>query len=142
MVVPDLNLLVYAFNASARHHDAAKAWWEELLNSEQAVGIPWIVHLGFLRLMTGRHVLLQPLPASDALELVEEWYEQPNVRLLPTGTSTRTLLAGLVASHGLCGGMITDAAIAAAALIHNAELHTNDTDFSRFPGLSVHNPLR
>ena len=37
--------------------------------------------------------------------------------------------------------LVTDAHIAALAMEHSAELHTNDSDFARFPGLRWRNPL-
>ena len=141
MGVSDLNLLVYAFNASAPRHEAAVAWWEGLLNGDGLVGVPWVVALGFLRLMTGRHVVVDPYPPAEALALVRGWFERPNVRLLPATEETLRILEQLVARHGLSGPMVTDAAIAASALEHRAVVHTNDTDFLRFGELRVHDPL-
>ena len=31
MIVPDVNLLVYAYDSKAPHHPQARAWWEGLL---------------------------------------------------------------------------------------------------------------
>ena len=141
MVVPDLNLLVYAFNASALHHDAALSWWEGLLNGDGLVGVPWVVLLGFLRLMTGRHVVLHPYSPEEAVARTAAWFACPNVQLLPATETTYRLVAALVERHALSAGMITDAAVAASALEHRAVLHTNDTDFARFEALRTHNPL-
>jgi len=52
MTDPDLNLLIYAVNSSARHHAASREWWEDILNAGEPVGLPWLVLLGFLRLTT------------------------------------------------------------------------------------------
>ncbi len=38
--------------------------------------------------------------------------------------------------------LVTDAHIAALAIEHQAELHSNDSDFNRFPSLRWHNPLQ
>jgi predicted nucleic acid-binding protein len=38
--------------------------------------------------------------------------------------------------------LTTDLHLAALAIENQAELHSNDTDFGRFPGLRWHNPLR
>jgi len=46
-------------------------------------------------------------------------------------------LAGL----GSAGNLTTDAQLAALAVEHQAELHSCDTDFARFPGLRWVNPL-
>ncbi len=43
MIVPDMNLLLYAYNDGAPYHEAAKRWWEGLLNGADRVGVPWVV---------------------------------------------------------------------------------------------------
>jgi len=45
MIVPDVNMIVYAYDADSPHHPRAKAWWEETLSSSVHVGIAWIVAL-------------------------------------------------------------------------------------------------
>ena len=39
MLIPDVNLLVYAYNADAPFHAAAKAWWETRLSEDEPVGM-------------------------------------------------------------------------------------------------------
>jgi predicted nucleic acid-binding protein len=67
VIIPDLNLLVYAYNASAPHHASARHWWEDTVGGHQPVGIPWVVALGFLRILTSRVVMVQPMEGSRAL---------------------------------------------------------------------------
>jgi predicted nucleic acid-binding protein len=43
---------------------------------------------------------------------------------------------------GASGGLTTDAHLAALAIEYQAELFSNDSDFSRFPGLRWTDPLR
>ncbi len=38
MILPDINLLVYAYNRGAPHHVRARKWWEVLLNGSEPVG--------------------------------------------------------------------------------------------------------
>jgi predicted nucleic acid-binding protein len=39
------------------------------------------------------------------------------------------------------GNLTTDTHLAALAIEHQGELHSNDADFGRFPGLRWRNPL-
>ena len=39
MIVPDLNLLIYAYDSNSPSHDAAKRWWVGCLSEHEAVGI-------------------------------------------------------------------------------------------------------
>ncbi len=48
----------------------------------------------------------------------------------------RNLLAA-----GVGANLVTDCHIAAVAMEYQAEVHSNDMDFSRFPGLRWRNPL-
>ena len=43
MIIPDVNLLVFAYNAQAPHHAEARRWWHGLLNGEEPEGLPWAV---------------------------------------------------------------------------------------------------
>lgn len=141
MILPDLNLVVYAYNRDAPHHAAARAWWEELLNNTQPVAVPWVVVLGFVRLMTHRAVLIAPLSPADAIAIVREWFAQPNVERLDPGPQHIDVLDRLLAAVGTAGNLTTDAHLAALAIEHQCELHSNDNDFTRFPGLRWRNPL-
>jgi uncharacterized protein len=60
MILPDLNLLIYAYNLDAPDHDAARAWWEDLMTRREPVGLPVNVALGFVRLMTNAKVIHHP----------------------------------------------------------------------------------
>ncbi len=77
MIVPDLNLLIYAHSDGAPHHDAARRWWEGLLNGVERVGVPWVVSTGFVRLMTHPRVLARPARPAEAVDYVREWFRFP-----------------------------------------------------------------
>ncbi|MGH7819089.1 MAG: TA system VapC family ribonuclease toxin, partial [Candidatus Binatia bacterium] len=66
MIVPDINLLVYAHNEAARLHEPARAWWEGLMSRDTPVGLPWAVVFGFVRLVTHPTVLEDPLAPIEA----------------------------------------------------------------------------
>ncbi len=141
MIVPDVNLLVYAENRAAAAHARARAWWEDLVNREQPIGLALAVMLGFVRLVTHPSVLVAPLAPLDALGRVRGWLEQPSVRIVEPGPRHFDLLAELFASTGVGGSLTTDTHLAALAMEHQAELHSNDSDFGRFPGLRWRNPI-
>ena len=61
MIVPDLNLLLYAHNKGATRHSDAHLWWVTLLHGDEAIGIPWVVATGFIRLMSSPALISPPL---------------------------------------------------------------------------------
>jgi len=141
MIIPGVNLLVYAYNSDAPHHQRAKGWWEECVRGSQPVAIPWVVALGFLRVITSRVALERPMAVATALAHLRTWMEQPSVRILQPGPRHIAILQGFCEVGVLAGTLITDAHIAALAIEYQAVVHSNDSDFSRFAGLRWINPL-
>lgn len=141
MILPDLNLLVYAHNEAAPLHGAARQWWEETVNAEQRIGVPWAVAIGFIRLVTHSSVLHEPRRPLDALAIVRGWFALPGVEPLDPGPRHLEIVEGLFRASGVGGALTTDTHLAALAIEHQAELFSNDADFGRFPGLRWRNPL-
>jgi uncharacterized protein len=141
VILPDINLLVHAYNSDSPVHSAARRWWEELLGGSRLVGLPWVAILGFVRVATDRQVLANPLPVSTACAHARAWLAQPYVSALHPGDRHAEILFGLLESLGTAGNLTTDAHLAALAIENQAELHTTDADFARFRGLRWRNPL-
>ncbi len=60
---------------------AAKSWLEGQLNGTENIGIPWLVILEFLRIMTHGKVFPHPLTEDQAVEIIDTWLEHPLVRI-------------------------------------------------------------
>jgi hypothetical protein len=141
MILPDINLLLYAHNEAMPQHAAARAWWEDLMTNERAVAIPWAVSFGFIRLATHPAVFRDPLPPLEALERVRGWLTRPHVQILEPGGRHLSIVESLFTATGVASSLTTDTHLAALAIEHQCELHSNDSDFGRFPGLRWRNPL-
>ncbi len=141
MILPDINLLVYAYNSDAPGHRRAREWWEDSLSEDRLIGLPWAVILGYLRLMTSRSVLLEPFTPQETIGHIRSWLERRQVQILEPGPRHLDLLDRLMREAGAVGSLTTDVHLAALAIEHQAELHSNDGDFKRFPGLRWSNPL-
>lgn len=141
MIIPDINLLAYAYNSDAPRHGPARAWWEACLSGRRTVGIPWVVILGFVRIMTCRVVLTHPMQPVEALGHARSWLDRPQAHVLVPGPRHLEIMLTIMPAAGASGRLTTDSHLAAMAIEHQAELHSNDADFSRFPGLRWVNPL-
>jgi uncharacterized protein len=141
LLIPDVNLLVYAYNSDAPFHAESKRWWERSMNGTERVGMSWTVLLGFLRLMTSRAVLMRPFEPAEALRFMRSWLERPQVQLVEPGPRHLAILEGLVTSLGVAGRLTSDLHLAALAIERNARICSNDADFARMPGLRLENPL-
>ena len=141
MIVPDVNLLVYAHNESSRFHTEASRWWEAGLNGDKSVLLPHICINGFIRLMTHPKILEEPLRVGDTLEMVDVWLESECVSLLGPGERHYSFYKKALLNVGIGGKLTTDAYIAAMAMENQATVYSNDNDFGRFVGLKWENPL-
>jgi len=142
MILPDVNLLVYAYDASAKDHLPARQWWEDQLNGTRMVGLSWVAVLGFIRLLTNPRIFKDPYSPSEILAFVGTWLAQPQVKIVHPSEQHFNRLAGLIGQLGTAGNLTTDAHLAALAMERGLILYTTDTDFTRFPGLKWRNPLR
>ncbi len=141
MIVPDVNLLLYAEIDAFPLHGAARRWWEDLMNGERAIGIALPCLFGFVRISTNRRIFVDPLSVDDAVGRVRRWLEQPVVTCLVPGSGYLGLAFRLLHQLGTGGNLTTDVQLAAHAIELNGEVHSNDTDFARFEGLRWVNPL-
>jgi uncharacterized protein len=141
VIIPDLNLLLYAYDAASTNQAAAAAWWEGCINGGQPVGLPHVVLFGFLRLATSARVFVSPMSVEESVDCVRAWLARPHVVEAEGGPEHVASVLDLLQRVGGGGNLSTDAQIAAVALHHGATLYTNDSDFRRFPGLRTKNPL-
>ena len=141
MILPDVNVLVYAHRADAPNHAAYYRWLEQVINSEQAYGLSDIVLAGFLRIVTHPRIFDPPSDIAVALEFVNQIRNQPNCVPINPGARHWTIFTSLCEQASVKGNLIPDAYLAALAIESGSEWITTDRDFSRFPGLKWHHPL-
>ncbi len=141
MIVPDVNLLLYAYDSSSPFHPKAASWWQACLVGEEPVILPEVVAFGFLRVGTNPRAFHHPLTTTEAVAHVRSWLQQDTVTIPETTPEHCERVLGLLESLGTAGNLVTDAQIAAVAIEHDAVVHTTDADFIRFAGLRWLNPL-
>lgn len=141
MLLPDVNVVVHAYNRDSPWHDAARRWWEAALSSTRPVALPWAVVTGYVRLMTHARVVRSPISIAAAERDVRAWLARPQVVLVQPTERHADLLFGFLERLGTAGNLTTDAHLAALAVEHNAEVASTDADFARFPGVRFSNPL-
>lgn len=141
MIIPDVNLLVYAVFDGYSFHDRAVTWLNEALSGTEEVGLTTPAIFGFVRLGTSARVHVQPLSVAEAGSHVREWLARPNVRFLAPGAEHVRLALALLDQVGTGANLTTDAQLAAYAMEFGGTIHSNDADFGRFTGVRWVNPL-
>jgi toxin-antitoxin system PIN domain toxin len=141
VILVDANILVYASNRDAAHHEAARRWLDGRLSGTAAVGLPWPSLLAFLRLTTNPRIFERPLPMAVAWGQIAAWLgAEPAWIPQPTHRHAE-FLAPLIDQPGIQGNLVPDAHLAALAIEHGLTLCSTDSDFARFNGLSWIDPL-
>jgi toxin-antitoxin system PIN domain toxin len=138
----DANLLIYAYNETALQHAAAKRWLSHVLSAPAPLYLPWTSIQAFLRIITNERLFDPPLTPEQATNAVDSWLGAPNIHIIEPGLLYWTILRDLILKHDVRGSLVSDAHLAALAIEHDATLYTADSDFRRFSGLRVINPLR
>jgi toxin-antitoxin system PIN domain toxin len=142
MIVPDANLLIYAYDRVSPYHDKAKHWWQACLSGTETIALTHPVVLAFVRVGTSAQAFTDPLTLSEATDYVTSWLERTVVQVIQPGANHTQEVLDLLAAAGSAGGnLVVDAQIAALALSRRAVVHTADQDFRRFPGVKCHYPL-
>lgn len=141
MIMPDVNVLIYAHRAESPDHAAVGAWLCSVIEGPEPVALSEPVLSGFLRIVTDRRVFRPPTPLGEAMRFVEALTRHPNVRRVRPGTRHWEIFAALVLETGATGKVLADAFHAATALEHGCEWYTFDGDFARFTELRWRHPL-
>lgn len=140
MKVVDANVLLYAVNTDAPHHESSRRWLDRALSGEDRVGLAWVPLLAFLRLSTDVSIFPEPLTTEEAAEQVSDWLAAPGAVAIHPTARHADLLAGLLSSAGTGGNLVNDAHLATLALEHRGEVVTYDTDFGRFASVTWRRP--
>lgn len=141
VIVVDANLLIYSYDTAAVEHAKSSAWLEATLSGVEPVGLTWQAVSAFLRVVTNPRLPGKRVSLQEALYAVEEWLQQPNVRMLVPGSDHWQTFRRLIVEGSASGPLVSDAEIAALTIEYGGVLYTADRDFARFPGLRWVNPL-
>lgn len=136
MKLVDANILLYAVNEDAPHHQDSREWLDDALSGAATVGFSWIALLAFVRLSTKVGLFPTPLAVEEALDRVDAWLAQPAALVVEPTARHASLLAELLGTVGVGGNLVNDAHLAALAIEHRGDVVSYDNDFSRFPAVA------
>ena len=143
MIAFDTNILVYADREDLPNHRAAK----EILSGSAAglepIGIPVVVMVEYIRVVTHPKLFTRPTTLADGLANVSSLVNHPSFEILLPGPRFFSIFDELAKLGDARGNLVFDAQIAAICIEnHVSELWTADRDFARFPGIAAKNPFQ
>jgi hypothetical protein len=142
VILPDVNVLVYAYREDTGRHTAYRAWLEAVVDGDEAYGLSDLVLAGFLRVVTHPRVFSPASPVEHALEFIHALRDHPHCVHVAPGPRHWPIVARLCREADARGNLVADAYLAALAIESGSEWMTTDRDFSRFRGLRWREPGR
>jgi toxin-antitoxin system PIN domain toxin len=142
MILPDVNLLLYAFRAEFPEHAATRLWLEGVLASRERVALHPLIGCAFLRLTTRALGVLPPAPMSAAIAFLSGLARAGGCESPAEKAAQTAILGRICGEHRIAGDGVTDAWLAAYAITHQFTLASHDRGFARFtPELDWLDPL-
>ena len=132
MLMPDVNVLVYAHRADLEAHRPYREWLDDLVNGPEPFGLSILVAVGFVRVVTNRRIFADPTPTSQAVAVIDELASHPGCRLALPAADHWKRVADLCRATSAAGKLVADAQHAAVAMAEAATWVTRDADFSNF----------
>jgi toxin-antitoxin system PIN domain toxin len=149
VILPDVNVLVYAFREGEEKSAKYQAWLTDLVCGADELALLDSVLTGFVRVVTDVRIADPPATMPRALSFIADLRAAAKPRWLQPGPSVWETFDSLVSqdrmvrgSHdrSVNGHRVPDAWIAANAIVHGAVLATADRAFDRFHGLRWFDP--
>lgn len=141
MILPDVNVLVYAHRADMTDHAPYAAWLTELVAGPTAFACSDVVLSSFVRVVTNPRIFVNPTPIEAALAFCERLRERQSCHMVQPGPRHWAIFADLCRATRARGKLVPDAWLAALAVEHGCSFASADADFARFPGLTWVHPL-
>ena len=143
MLLPDVNVLVYAHveDSTPEHAEYAK-WVTRMATGPEPFALSVLVIAGFIRVATNPRAFNPPSTLETSLAFVDSLLERPQARIVRPGPDHMDIFKRLCRESGATGNLVADAQHAAVAIEHGCTMVSTDSDFGRFPSLRWQHPLR
>jgi hypothetical protein len=141
VILPDVNVLIYAFRSDATGHRKYREWLDAVINGDEAYGAAPQVLASFVRITTSRRVFVSPSTLDEALLFCDTLLEQPHCQIIQPGPRHWQIFADLCRHSKATGNLVADAWFAAVAIESGCEWITTDRDYARFDGLRWRTPV-
>lgn len=141
MLIPDVNILIYAHRLDMGGHLRSAAWLVGALEGSEQVGLSDHALAGYLRVVTNRRAFNDPTPLERAVDDCTRMDQAASSVRIEPGPDHWRIFTNLCLDTDGTGNDIPDAYLAALAIERNATFVSNDRGFSRFEGLRWASPF-
>lgn len=142
MIAFDTNLLIYSSQPWYAEHNAARRAIERAHADDRGWGIPLPCIAEFLSAVSHSASVGRPSTSAEAYEFLKSLVIETGAVVWLPSNGFWEKLTRMAADLQVAGSRIYDLQIALIAFENGAtEIWTHDRNFTRIPGLRVHDPL-
>jgi hypothetical protein len=141
MILPDVNVLIYAFRRDLPQHRVSQAWLATVVSGDARFGLSPMVLSAVVRITTNGRAFRMPSAIEEAFGFCEDLRGQPHCQIEEPGDRHWNIFRRLCTDTDTRGSRVTDAWFAALAIEWGCEWITLDRDYARFPGLKWQVPI-
>lgn len=135
MILPDVNVLIYAFRADSAYHSTCKSWLDGVIAGDTRFGVSPLVLSAVVRITNQSRIYAQPSSTAEAFAYCNNLLRQPHCEVIEPGARHWEIFERLCMETNIQGPGVTDAWFAALAIEHGCTWITYDRDYARFSGL-------
>jgi toxin-antitoxin system PIN domain toxin len=135
VILPDVNVLIYAFRQDVPQHAICRAWLNGVIMGDARFGVSPLVLSAVVRITTNPRSYRMPSTLEDAFGFCEDILGQPHCQIVEPRERHWDIFKRLCLETDTGGTRVSDAWLAALAIEWGCEWITLDRDFARFPGL-------
>jgi predicted nucleic acid-binding protein len=85
MVLPDVNVLIYAFRIESPFYVVCSEWLARTVNGDAQFGISPLALSALVRITTNRRTFPEPSTHDEAFDFCEDLMAQPNCQIIEPG---------------------------------------------------------
>lgn len=140
MILPDVNVLIYAFRQDASEHAVCRFWLDSVVAGSTRFGMSPLALGAVVRITTNLRTYEVPSTLEEAFGYCQDLLGQPHCQIMEPRDRHFEIFQRLCIETNTRGPRVTDAWYAALAIEWGCEWITLDRDYARFPGLKFSPP--
>jgi uncharacterized protein len=135
MILPDVNVLIYAFRRDVPQHRVSRRWLAAVVSGEARFGMSPMVLSAVVRITSNARAFRMPSAVDEAFGFCDDLLGQPHCQVVEPGERHWDIFRRLCIETDIRGSRVSDAWFAALAIECGCEWITFDRDYARFAGL-------
>jgi toxin-antitoxin system PIN domain toxin len=141
VILPDVNVLLYAFRSDSENHQRYREWLRSIVAGEHPYAISMQVLSSVVRIATHPRIFVKPSRLEEAIAFANALIDQAHCQIVEPGPLHWGIFCDYCRSAQASGNLVQDAWLAALATEAGCEWITTDRDYARFRGLRWRAPF-